>query len=54
MHYKTEKCAYPISGVDNFLQVRKGEVKMPGVSELEFRKDELPDGTEIVVLNHAN
>ena len=53
MHFKTDKCALPISGVDGFLE------KMPKVnqlkqSEIELSQDKLPAaGTEVWVLNHA-
>jgi len=53
MHFKTDKCALPISEVDGFLE------KMPKVnqlkqSEIELSQDKLPDaGTEVWVLNHA-
>ncbi len=52
MHYRTAKCAYPISGVDDFLQ-GKEVIKRLDASEIEFNRDELPQGTEIVVLRHA-
>lgn len=52
MHYSTDKCAYPISGVDDFLQ-GKANVKKMDNSEAEFSKNELPPITEIVVLRHA-
>lgn len=52
MHYSTAKCAYPISGVDEFLR-GKANVKRLDASEVEFKKEELPSPTEIVVLKHA-
>ena len=52
MHYKTDKCDYPIAGVERFLQ-GKEEVTRLGVSEAEFEKDELPSATQIVVLTPA-
>ncbi len=52
MHYSTDKCAYPISGVDDFLK-GKANVKKMDASEAEFSKDKLPSTTEIVVLRHA-
>jgi L-ascorbate metabolism protein UlaG (beta-lactamase superfamily) len=52
MHYSTDKCAYPISGVDDFLK-GKAEVKRMETSEAEFRKSDLPSPIEIVVLKHA-
>ncbi len=52
MHYSTEKCAYPISGVDEFLK-GKADVKRMDATEAEFSKSGLPSSTEIVVLKHA-
>jgi len=52
MHYKTDKCDYPIAGVERFLQ-GKEEVTRSGVSEAEFKKGELPSSTQIIVLNPA-
>ena len=52
MHFKTEKCGFPIASVDDFLKGKAG-VKRPGTSEISFNKDELPQPTEIVVLTHA-
>jgi len=52
MHYKTAKCDYPISGVDDFLKGRKN-VRRLDVAEVEFKKEQLPSATETVVLKHA-
>ncbi len=52
MHYSTEKCAYPIAGVDDFLK-GKADVKRLDATEAEFSKSGLPSSTEIVVLKHA-
>jgi L-ascorbate metabolism protein UlaG (beta-lactamase superfamily) len=52
MHYKTPKCDYPISGVEDFLKDR-GRVKRIDGSEVEFKKGELPEATEVIVLKHA-
>lgn len=52
MHYSTDKCAYPISGVEDFLK-GKVNVKKMDASEVELTKSELPSATEIVVLKHA-
>lgn len=49
MHYKTSKCGYPISKVDEFLK-GKENVRNLDSSETEYKKDNLP---EIVVLQHA-
>jgi L-ascorbate metabolism protein UlaG (beta-lactamase superfamily) len=52
MHYKTTKCEYMIAGVDDFLKGKRN-VRQLDVAEVEFRKDQLPIKTEIVVLKHA-
>jgi L-ascorbate metabolism protein UlaG (beta-lactamase superfamily) len=52
MHFKTEKCGYPIAGVEPFLQGKKG-VRRVGSSEADFTKETLPATSEIVVLEHA-
>jgi L-ascorbate metabolism protein UlaG (beta-lactamase superfamily) len=52
MHYKTSKCGYPIAKVDDFLKDRKN-VRRPGASEIEIKKEQLPSATETVVLEHA-
>jgi len=52
MHYKTAKCDFPIAGVEQFLQDKK-EVKRLDASEVEFKADELPPSTQIIVLKPA-
>jgi len=52
MHYSTDKCAYPIAGVDDFLK-GKSDVKRMDATEVEFSKSDLPSSTEVVVLKHA-
>jgi len=52
MHYKTDKCAYPIAGVEDFLK-DKVRIKMMDASEVELKKGQLPKATEIVVLKSA-
>ena len=52
MHYKNDKCAFPISGVDEFLQ-GKAEVSRLDASEAEFKQGELPATTQIIVLQPA-
>lgn len=52
MHYKTEKCGFPITTVDDFLKGKKG-VKRLDASELEVTKETLPIDAEIVVLKYA-
>jgi L-ascorbate metabolism protein UlaG (beta-lactamase superfamily) len=52
MHYRTDKCEFPITGVDEFLQ-GKSAVKSLDSSEVELKPADLPDKGEIVVLKHA-
>jgi len=52
MHFKTEKCGFPISPVEDFLK-GKPRVKRPGVSEATIDKSSLPQATEILVLEHG-
>jgi len=52
MHFKTPQCTYPITGVDGFLR-NKENVKKMDSSEIEFKLEELPTVTEIVVLKPA-
>ena len=52
MHYKTDKCDFPIAGVDEFLR-GKGDVSQLSASEVEFKPGELPATTQIIVLKSA-
>jgi L-ascorbate metabolism protein UlaG (beta-lactamase superfamily) len=52
MHFKTSKCAYPIAGVEDFLESKKN-VRKTMASEVEFRRETLPTATEIVLLQPA-
>ncbi|MCJ7655021.1 MAG: MBL fold metallo-hydrolase [Dehalococcoidia bacterium] len=52
MHYKTPKCDFPITGVEDFLAGKKN-VKKLNSSETEFKAGKLPEATEIVVLQSA-
>jgi len=52
MHYKTDKCGYPIAGVDEFLREKK-DVSQLDTSEVEFKQGELPASTQIIVLKPA-
>ena len=52
MHYKNSKCAFPISGVDEFLQGKKDIIRLDA-SEVEFKSGELPANTQIMVLKAA-
>ena len=52
MHYRNEKCAFPISGVDEFLQEKKNVSRLD-TSEVEFKSGKLPADTQIIVLQPA-
>lgn len=52
MHFRTDKCSFPIAPVDDFLR-GKQNVKVLDTSEYEITKEQLPDTREIVVLKHA-
>ncbi len=52
MHYKNDRCRFPIASVDEFLR-GKGNIDRPDASEVEFKKGELPTGTQIIVLKSA-
>jgi L-ascorbate metabolism protein UlaG (beta-lactamase superfamily) len=52
MHFKTEKCGFPIAPVEDFLKGKKN-VRRAKASEATFEKAALPQQMEIVVLEHA-
>jgi L-ascorbate metabolism protein UlaG (beta-lactamase superfamily) len=52
MHFKTEKCGFPIATVEDFLKGKKN-VRRAKASEATFEKATLPQQMEIVVLEHA-
>ena len=52
MHFKNNKCAFPIAGVDGFLQGKEGVSRLDA-SEVEFKQGELPATTKTVVLKPA-
>jgi len=52
MHFKTEKCGFPIAPVDDFLKGKPNSRRL-GSSEVAFDKTTLPHHTEIVVFEHA-
>ena len=52
MHFKTEKCGFPIAPVEDFLK-GKTNTKRPKASEANFGQSTLPQQMEIVVLEHA-
>jgi hypothetical protein len=52
MHFKTEKCGFPIAPVEDFLK-GKTNIKRVKASEVTFDQASLPSKMEIVVLDHA-
>ena len=52
MHYKTEKCDFPIAPVDDFLK-GKTAPRRPKASEVTYSKASLPSKMEILILEHA-
>lgn len=52
MHYKTEKCGYPIADAEGFLSGR-ANVRNVNSSEVELKKSGLPRATQTIVLKHA-
>ncbi len=52
MHFKNDRCAFPIAGVDEFLKGKKNVSRMDA-SEVEFKQGGLPATTKIVVLKPA-
>ena len=52
MHFKTEKCEFPITTVDDFTRDKENVTRL-STSEIEFTKDTLPVSTEIQVLAFA-
>ena len=52
MHFKTEKCGFPIAPVEAFL-IGKTNTKQPKTNEASFVKETLPQQMEIVVLEYA-
>ena len=53
MHFKTSKCAYPITGVEDFLKGKK-DVRKADSSEVEVEMEKLPPTSEIIVLKPAS
>jgi L-ascorbate metabolism protein UlaG (beta-lactamase superfamily) len=52
MHFKTDKCTFPISGVEEFIGSKKG-VKRVKASEIEIKKESMPKEPEIIVMEPA-
>ena len=52
MHFKTPNCAYPITGVEDFLKSKKN-VRRVEDSEVDLERERLPATAEIVLLRPA-
>ena len=52
MHYKTDRCDFPIAGVDEFLRGKEGASRLD-TSEIELKSGQLPESTQIMVLKSA-
>ncbi len=52
MHFKNDRCAYPIVGVEDFLKNKENATTM-NTSEVEFKADKLPTAIQIMVLKPA-
>jgi len=52
MHFKTDKCNFPISDVEGFIGNKKG-VKKAKNSEIEIKKESMPKEPEIILLEFA-
>ncbi len=52
MHFKNDKCAFPIASVDEFLKGKEGVSRLDA-SEIGFKQGELPVTTKTVVLKPA-
>lgn len=53
MHYKTDKCLFPIAGVEDFIAGRSN-VECKGKSTIEVTTKNLPNEQTVVVLEAAN
>jgi L-ascorbate metabolism protein UlaG (beta-lactamase superfamily) len=52
MHFRDERCDFPVAGVDEFLKGKKN-VQMVNSSEIEFKVGKLPAEMQIIVLKPA-
>jgi L-ascorbate metabolism protein UlaG (beta-lactamase superfamily) len=52
MHFKTNKCGFPITEVEEFTK-NQDNVRVLKESEIEINKNNLPKKPEIIVLQHA-
>jgi len=53
MHFKTDKCGFPIENVDLFLE-GKPNVKRSPTSEVVLKKEDLPKETTFLHIPHSN
>jgi L-ascorbate metabolism protein UlaG (beta-lactamase superfamily) len=52
MHYRDERCDFPVATVDDFLKGKKNVIRMES-SEIEFKAGKLAAETTIIVLKPA-
>jgi L-ascorbate metabolism protein UlaG (beta-lactamase superfamily) len=52
MHYKTEKCGFPIASVEDFIKGKKN-VRVLNNCDVSVSKATLPQENEIIVLEHS-
>jgi L-ascorbate metabolism protein UlaG (beta-lactamase superfamily) len=52
MHYKTPHCGFPLAQVEDFTSGKAGVKTVKG-SEVEIKKEKLPQALEIIVLHPA-
>jgi len=52
MHYRTDKCTFPIAGVGDFLKGKENVTRLEA-SEKVFKSEELPVSAQIIVLKSA-
>jgi len=52
MHFKTQKCGFPLNEVKDFTKGKK-KFRILGENEMEIKKGNLPSETEIIVMDHA-
>lgn len=53
MHFKTEKCNFPISQIDDFIHGKEDITEKLAESEVEITRDKIPGNVGIWVLTHA-
>ncbi|MCK4962411.1 MAG: hypothetical protein KAS19_07985, partial [Anaerolineales bacterium] len=52
MHFKNNKCDFPIAGVEEFLRDKK-DVNKPDASEVELKAGKLPEAAQVILLKPA-